>query len=134
MDSASTDARRSEATHNDACAERPHAKLVLILRKALPAVWDRLGLILAVSATWALMVSLPLSLEKWLPRNSATALHLLVICLVPVAAALPTAGLFSLARRIAVHEEAYYFHLWRDGAALFGPALRLMLLQCAAAA
>ena len=35
---------------------------------------------------------------------------------------------------MAFHEEASYTHLWQEGAALFGPAIRLMLLQMAAIA
>lgn len=105
------------------------------MRAAICVVWDRLGLLAAVSVTWALIVSVPLSVERWLPRHSAPLLHFLVVGLVPVLAALPTAGVFSIAHRIAANQEAYYAHLWEDGVALLGAALRLMLIQsCAAAA
>jgi hypothetical protein len=107
----------------------PPARLGVILPMAARAAWDRLGLVLAVSLTWAFVLSLPLSVERWLPRQSPPAFHLLALLLIPVTAALPTAGAFSIAHRIAAHEEAFYSHLWQDGCQMIGPAVRLILIQ-----
>jgi hypothetical protein len=107
----------------------PRARLGVILPLAARAAWDRIGLVLAVSLTWAFVLSLPLSVERWLPRHVAPAFHLLALLLIPVVAALPTAGAFSIAHRIAAHEEAFYSHLWQDGCQMIGPAIRLILIQ-----
>ncbi len=112
----------------------PPARVSSVLPAALRTVWDRLGLLLAISVTWGFVLSLPISIERWLPRGAPPALHFLVLALMPVLAALPTAGAFAIAHRIAAREEAFYAHLWQDGAALFRPALRLILLQSGAAA
>ena len=111
----------------------PQARIGAILPAALRTVWDRLGLLLGVSITWGVVVSLPLSIERWLPHGSPMALHFLALAAMPLLAALPTAGVFALAHRIATHQEALYTHLWQEGAALFGPALRLILIQTGAA-
>ncbi len=126
-----TDAPLAEEAASKATAdiEPPKSHMVVILTAALRTVWDRLGLLLAVSVTWAAMVSLPLSIERGLPRSAAPALHVLCLALIPLLAALPTAGTFALVHRFASFEETLYVHLWQDGAALFGTALRLMLLQ-----
>jgi hypothetical protein len=105
-----------------------------VFAASLRAGWDRLGLVLGASITWAIALSVPFTLERWLPPNAPGAFHLLVLGLIPVLAALPTAGVFSLAHRIAAHEEVSYGHLWQDGAALLKPALWLTLIQTAAIA
>ena len=136
MNSVYTSARLEEegSPRVSADIEPPSARIASVLPEALRAVWDRLGLLLAVSITWSGVVSLPLSIERWLPRHTATGLHFLVLAAIPILAALPTAGAFAIAHRVATHEEAFYAHLWNDGAALFGPAVRLILLQTGAVA
>jgi hypothetical protein len=89
---------------------------------------------LAISLTWTFLISLPFSIERALPRGVPPWVHILTLCLIPVISAGPTCGIFSLIHRILTHEEVAYLHLWQDGAAMFGPALRLMLLQTAVAA
>lgn len=108
-------------------------RLAAILVTAAASLWDRLGLVLAASVTWTALVSLPLSADRWIPLGAPPLSHLLVLCLVPLFAALPTAGVFSLAKRIASREEAAYVHLWLDGAARFAPSLMLTLAQSAIA-
>jgi hypothetical protein len=111
----------------------PRARIGAAMAAGLRAAWDRLGLVLAVSVTWTIVVSLPLSADRWLPRSAPPWLHLLVLALAPILAAVPTAGAFSIAHRIATHDEAFYAHLWLDGLELIGAALRLMLAQAAVA-
>lgn len=107
----------------------PDARLGRALLAGMRAIWDRVGLLLVVSVTWTVVLLLPLSLERWLPRHAPLAAHYAILLLAPVIAALPTAGVFAVAHRIASHDESFYSHLWQEGAALFGPALRLSLLQ-----
>ena len=111
----------------------PAARLGIAIRRGVLTIWENLGLLVAASVTWAFLVSLPLSIERWLPNTTPAAVRLAVLALAPILAALPTAGVFSLAHRIAIQAEVSYAHLWRDGAALFGVALRLILIQTAAA-
>jgi len=121
---------QSDSTPN----EPPKARVGKTLLETLRILWDQLGLMLAVSLTWTFILSLPFSVERALPRGAPQWIHLLAFCLVPVVSALPTCGVFSLAHRVVAHEEAGYSHLWQDGVAMFGVALRLILLQAAVAA
>lgn len=130
--------RDSAAAENNASTastgpEPPPASTGAILLAAARTGWDRLGLVLAVSLTWAAAVSLPFTIERWLPRNAPIALHFLVLALIPLLAAVPTAGAFRIFHRVATYQEAQYVHFWQDGYALIGPAVRLMVLQAGSA-
>lgn len=102
------------------------------MREGLRLVWDRLGLILALSLTWTLLFSLPLTLAQRLPaslpplaRNGALLLAAALIL------SAPTAGMFLVAHRVCERDEVAYTDLWRGAARLFAPATRLGLLHAA---
>lgn len=121
----------SQGTHPSNSADRdpPTARLAAATVGAMQAAWDRLGLLMAASLTWALLLSAAVSLERWLPRDVGAPAHFVASAMIPIVMTLPTAGVFGLAHRMAAHEEAAYLYLWSDGAALFRPAAALMLLQ-----
>jgi hypothetical protein len=110
----------------------PPARLGSALRSGLRAVWDRLGLVIAMSLTWSVLASFSLTLGRLLPASLPTLLRLGITALIAVAVlAAPTAGVFTVAYLISAREEASYIDFWRGGITLLGPAVRLALIQLA---
>jgi len=114
--------------------EPPRAQLLPIVRHAVSILWDRLGLVLAISLTCAIVMGLPLTVQKWLPPNTPDILRLIVLCSSPLFAAIPTGGAFCIAHRLAVHDEASYSQFWLDGFGIAGAAVRMALIQSISAA
>ncbi|HZT40692.1 MAG TPA: carbohydrate kinase family protein [Chthonomonadaceae bacterium] len=108
----------------------PPARLGRALLSALRLAWDRIGLVIAMSLMWALLLCLPLAVGRLLPallpppaRDAITAL---------VAALLlsaPAAGIFQVAHLLCSQDEVSYLDLWRGAWRLFGPATRLGLIH-----
>lgn len=94
------------------------------------AVWDHLGLVIAVSLTWTLLGFLPLMLARVLPaslpallRNACETLFVVLLLSAPLA------GAFWTAHLVCIHEEVSYLDYWRGIGRLFGPATRLGLIH-----
>ena len=93
MNSGQRDAPRTDQEPEIAAENQPpRARLGGVLRAAVVSAWERLGLVLAVSLTWSAALSLPVSLERWLPRGTAPAVHLLVLAALPFLAVVSDRG------------------------------------------
>ncbi|HLV79954.1 MAG TPA: hypothetical protein VKT32_06705 [Chthonomonadaceae bacterium] len=125
---------RQSAMPPEKRAALPPARLGGALVTALRLVWDRIGLMMAVSLTWALLLCLPLAIGPLLPAGLSPPAR---AALMALAAALilsaPAAGIFRVAQQLCSHDEVSYLDFWRGAWQLFGPATRLGLLHLAAA-
>ena len=116
-------------TAQDTSPPLPPLGLGRALRTAIRDIWDRLGLVIAISLTWILLFSLVLTLAKLLPVSLSPFLRLgTLLLLSTLFLSAPLAGAFWVAHRVCVHDEVGYLDFWRGTLALFGPATRLGLL------
>jgi hypothetical protein len=104
----------------------PKARLGRALLDGLRLLWERLGLALAMSLTWTLLLLLALWGGALLPATLPSGLRFLltgVILLLVLAG--PTVGAFHLAFLVGAREEAGYLDLWRGAGRLWRSALSL---------
>jgi hypothetical protein len=108
----------------------PVAKLGVAVRLTLRQAWDRLGIVMAISLTWLLLLALPLTLAYLLPSTLSPLLKigLMALCGTLLLAA-PMAGAHQAATLIAEHDEVSYLDFWLGARRLAGPAVRLALIQ-----
>ena len=90
--------------------------------------WDKLGLVVGVSLTWALVMASAFSLERLVPRSVPLLFHLLLLgalvtCLLP----LLMAGSFYVAHLVAIRDEVTYADFWRGGTRFYTQCLALTL-------
>src|SRR5215469_15772910 len=94
----SEDAERDPALLPEKQSALPPARLGRALGSALRIAWDRIGLVMALSLTWALLLCLPLAIGRLMPVTltppSRDALTALVAALLLSA---PAAGIFRVA-------------------------------------
>jgi|SRR5579871_1394011 len=110
----------------------PRARLGVALRMGFRETWDRLGLVLAMSMTWTVLLFVPLGILRWLPMSvGGPARFGILLAVSALALSAPTAGLFALAQRIFARDEVTYLDVWRGARQMFGPATRLGLIQAA---
>lgn len=108
----------------------PPARLLPALRDGIRQTWDRLGLVMAVTATWTALLLIPLSVASLLPASvPLPARYAILLLVTALIGSVPTAGAFAVAQRIAERREAAYADFWREGFRHLGPALRLSLIQ-----
>jgi uncharacterized membrane protein YesL len=111
-------------------AAPPPARLGRALRAGFRLAWDRLGLVLALSLTWSLLVFVPLTLWHLLPASlPILAREGLAALLAALTLSAPVAGAFLAAHLACVGEEVSYLDFWRGAKSLFGPATRLGLIH-----
>lgn len=108
----------------------PPANLQRALWQGLQAVWDHLGLMVAMGLTGSLLVCATLSMLPLLPRAlPPTADRFAGLALLVVAVSLPAGGACAMAHRIGVQESVCYAGFWREGLRLWYPMLQLSLIH-----
>ncbi len=107
----------------------PKAKLGVELISALKAAWDKLGLMILMSVTWALLVSLPLSFVRWLPHSISPVLRYSLLVLIPIFGSVPSAGAAYIAQEIGAYREVSYAIYLQKGWDLRWQSLRLSLIH-----
>jgi hypothetical protein len=100
------------------------------VRLTLRQGWDRIGILMAVSLTWVLLLALLSAIGSKLPISWPLALRYGVI-LAAMALVLPAplAGAHYVAQLIAQHDEVSYFDMWLGARRLAGPSIRLGLIH-----
>ncbi|HZO91283.1 MAG TPA: hypothetical protein VFB38_23370 [Chthonomonadaceae bacterium] len=123
-------AGKSEKEANtQASASGPCARLGRALKAGLREAWDRLGLVIAISLTWALLWFPPL-IPGRLPAPLPPVVRLALMALIAVLTlSAPMAGAFHVAHLAASHEEVAYGDFWRGAWRMYGPATRLGLIH-----
>ena len=113
-------------------SDQPPARLERALGSALRLAWDRIGLVMALSLTWALLLCLPLAAGRLFPaalpppaRDACTALAAALML------SAPAAGIFRVSYLLCSHDEVSYLDVWRGAWQLFGLATRLGLIHMA---
>lgn len=129
---ASEEAEREPATPPGKRTDLPPARLGRALLSALRLAWDRIGLVMAVSLTWALLLSLLLALGRLLPAMlPLPARDLLMALMAALLLCAPAAAIFWVSHMICSHDEVSYLDFWRGILPFFGPATRLGLVHLA---
>jgi uncharacterized membrane protein YesL len=111
-------------------ASGPPARLGRALRAGARAAWDRLGLVMALSLTFALLLCIPMTVAGLLAALPAPARNGLVLAVAALTLSAPMAGAYFVAHLISTYEEVSYADMWRGAKRMFGPATRLGLIQC----
>ena len=101
---------------------------LLTIREA----WDKLGLVVGVSLTWALLLAGAFSLERLVPHSVPLLFHLLLlggllILLLP----LLMAGTFFVSHLVAVRDEVTYADFWRGAVRFYVSSFLLTLCHFA---
>ena len=107
----------------------PKARLGVALIAAIKAAWDKLGLMILMSVTWAVLVSLPLSLVRWLPHSYPQVLRYTLLIFIPIFGAVPSAGSAFIAQEIAAFREVSYTIYLQKGWELRWQSMRLSLIH-----
>jgi hypothetical protein len=96
----------------------------------LRETWDRLGLVLAISLTWTLLIFVPLTVGRLLPASWPFILRLGLVALTALLTLpAPAAGALGVAHQIYTHDEVSYADLWLSAYRLYRPAVGMGLLQ-----
>lgn len=104
-------------------------RLGYALRVGLREIWDRLGLVIAISLTWTILLALPLTLGRLLPLAVPVSLrNLLVLLTATLTLSAPTAGVYYIAHLVCIHDEVSYLDFWHGAKRYFAPATRLGLV------
>lgn len=98
--------------------------LLLTIREA----WDKLGLVVGVSLTWALLLAGTFSLERLVPRSVPLLFHLLLLGgLLALLLPILMAGTFFVSHLVAIRDEVTYADFWRGAVRFYVPSLLLTL-------
>src|SRR5262245_19328086 len=98
------------------------APLAQELWRGLRAGWDSLGLIMALSLTWPLLLSAALSLALLLTATlPAPVQGLLTALLLVLFLSGPSAGAFAVAHRMATQETVGYLDFWQSALRFWRP-------------
>lgn len=90
--------------------------------------WDKLGLVVSVSLTWALVMASAFSLERLVPHSVPLLFHLLLLgALLIFLLPLLMAGSFYVAHLVAIRDEVTYADFWRGGTRFYTQCLALTL-------
>ena len=93
------------------------------------AIWDKLGLVISMSVTWALCVLAPLSIVRWAPHSVSPVVRYAFLILIPIFGAVPAAGSGYIAQEIACFREVSYESFLREGWRLRWESLRLSFVH-----
>src|SRR5437867_2974932 len=100
---------QAEEAEPETTAALPPARLGMALRMWLRETWDRLGLVLAISLTWTLLLSLPLTVGHWLPATLPILARIVIVLLTAVLVlSAPVAGAFMVAHLACARDEVSY--------------------------
>ena len=93
---------------------------------AVRDAWDKLGLVVGVSLTWALLLATLFSLERLVPRALPMPFHIGLLGLM-LALLLPLliAGAVYVAHLVVIRDEVTYADFWRGGVRLYPQSLLL---------
>lgn len=105
-------------------------RLVDAVKNGLRASWDRLGLVIALSLTWTLLLMGLFSADHLLASRTSFPARLAVLAaLISLVLGPALAGACHVAYRAVTNQEATYFDFWQGAFRLYGQAARMALAQ-----
>lgn len=125
---------KTSSTSNKVPSQLAPVRLGQSLRACVRAAWDRLGLVVAMSLTWTVLLTCVLTLWRFLPHALPTlARNLTALIVAALILSAPTAGACYVVHRLCTFEEVAYTDFWQGARRLFAPATRLGLFHTAVA-
>ncbi len=104
------------------------ARLLIDFIDSIKLFWDRIGMWIAVSLTFALLVTAIFSLARILPIGTILVRNMTAFIIASIVLPAPAAGAYGLVLRVCNHKEFEYVDLWRGARKMLVPAMVMGLI------
>lgn len=101
------------------------ARLLIDFIDTVKLFWDRIGLWIAVSISFSLLVTAIYSATIQLPLGNLLVRQIAALLAAAIVLPAPAAGAYGLVQKVYAHEEVEYMDLWRGARRMLLPAITL---------